>query len=438
VATIQTSRTSHRFIEQFSRASLLCGSALIMVAPLGAAPAGDAQAKPANGAAAKHLKPAPTVPDEARISLARARQLEQVGVNGLAERQLLHAVSMDPRGPEAQRELARFYTRRALWREAAASWRNVLFLVRSDAEARAQFGLASRMVSAQQPVPSFARNIVELGQNSGSTRSGSGSFYMRGVARVTPRNPRPRLAQSDVASSTPNSMTGGEATTAPETASTIANGVTASPDRQSNTATKEPPLPPPKISLGSATTVGRRPVPLTPTTSTQRAAAVRSSTTTSTTATRSAATASRAQAGQARVSARNQAAAWPLVERATRALQAREYGAALAFYQRAAALDPNNVYARYGVPDTLTILKRYTDAERGVPALAPNGAQRLEGAAWAGRCADVSSEVSAGHRGISNIARAPAQRFLRSITSWRKFSLGPSAMMKPTTTIGPR
>jgi hypothetical protein len=224
------------------------------------------------------------VPGESRISLARARQLEQAGVHSLAERQLLHAVSVAPRWPEAQRELARFYTRRARWKEAAASWRNVLFLARTDVEARAQFDRANRMVSALRPAPSFARNIVEMGQNSGSTLSSAGSFYTREAARTTPRAATPlttptRLAQSDVASSTPNSMTGGDATIVLETPSTTSNGATTDGTTSSRTPTSsEPPLPPPNISLGSSTTVGRRPVPLSPATTTQRAAATRATT----------------------------------------------------------------------------------------------------------------------------------------------------------------
>lgn len=65
------------------------------------------------------------------------------------------------------------------------------------------------------------------------------------------------------------------------------------------------------------------------------------------------------------VSAQRKAAAWPLVNRAGKAMAAKNFPAALNLYQQAYKLDPTNPYAALGVPQALSILKRYPEAIRG-------------------------------------------------------------------------
>ncbi len=64
----------------------------------------------------------------------------------------------------------------------------------------------------------------------------------------------------------------------------------------------------------------------------------------------------------AAVSKQRQAAAWPWVNRAGNAMKVRNFRAALTYYQKAYALDPNNPYAGLGVPESLSLLKRYPEA----------------------------------------------------------------------------
>jgi len=200
VTIIQTPRPSHRLIDQISKASLL---GTVFCAASSIAFAESAQAKPTSAkntaplkvSSARH-KAATDAQAKARVSLARARQLEQSGVVTLAERQLLHAVALAPKWIDAQRELAHFYTRQSRWKDAFASWRNVLFLDPNNAEAKAQFDHARRLAGSPASVERFADKMVELGQSSHSTMSSAGSLYTRDVARTTPRGtPAQRLAQ---------------------------------------------------------------------------------------------------------------------------------------------------------------------------------------------------------------------------------------------------
>jgi Tfp pilus assembly protein PilF len=62
----------------------------------------------------------------ARIALARAQQLDQQGVDELAELQLRHAVSLAPDWLEACRALARWQSQSEQWDVAAASWEKIL------------------------------------------------------------------------------------------------------------------------------------------------------------------------------------------------------------------------------------------------------------------------------------------------------------------------
>ncbi len=403
-------------------------AAVVLFAP------GAAQAKTPRGAARLPIKNTsslavvqnPKVPGAARVALARARQLLHQGreFDMLAERELQRATTLAPQWLEARRELARFYSRRADWPQAAAAWRRVLFLQqgaqrRSDREAKTQFERARRNAG----LPIAIDDIVELGQNLQNPLSDSGTRSTRAVAQTTP----PRLAQTDDApSSAPNTVTGGTSAS-PAGATSGTTPDTTAPEGTTPTATPSndttPPVAAPEAPAESQATVvapgtpdaaplslggsGQKPAARTgaqpaarnaaPRTAAQRAAARRAAARRA--ASQRAASQRTASAPSSRtrpVSRRRQAAAWPLIDRATRALQARNYAAALRYYQRAYATDPNNPYAQNGVPETLSIMKRYPQAAaayRRLLAVRPNDLKAQRGLAdvltYSGRYAEA-------------------------------------------------
>jgi len=86
----------------------------------------------------------------------------------------------------------------------------------------------------------------------------------------------------------------------------------------------------------------------------------------------------------ARVSKVTAARAWPFVNRGGRLLTQKQTLAALAQYQRAADIDPNNAYALPGVATSQIILGRFDEAAqtyRRFLALKPNDAKGLRGLA---------------------------------------------------------
>lgn len=63
-----------------------------------------------------------------------------------------------------------------------------------------------------------------------------------------------------------------------------------------------------------------------------------------------------------KVSRKQAAAAWPWVNLAGRSMGAKNFPAALSYYQKAYSIDPTNSYALFGVPNAQMILKRYPEA----------------------------------------------------------------------------
>ncbi|HEX8833154.1 MAG TPA: tetratricopeptide repeat protein, partial [Abditibacteriaceae bacterium] len=324
------------------------------------------------------VAPAHAISSAAQVSLARARQLEKSGVDVLAERELLHAISLAPRWVEPQRELARFYSRRAQWNEASAAWRNVLFLQRSDREATQQFDLARRnlrLAGARRNVG----NLVELGQDSQNQMAGAD---LRSTLTVAQTNER--LAQNDVPASDTGSITGGDSAVAVETLPDAPSDTTPSEaapavgtqyetgntDVSTQVPTWQAPATNRGVSAPARSGAGIR-------TTTSRRAPVRRAATTRRATRRVAARRAPVRAAVAPrnvrfapvVSGTRRAAAWPLVNRAVSALKARNYPGALALYQRAAKTDPNNIEARQGVAQTLLIQKRYPEAIRAYRAI---------------------------------------------------------------------
>lgn len=424
---------------------------------------------------------AAVVPSAARVSLTRARQLAAQGADVLAERELLHAVALAPSWVEAQRELARYQTRRGHWTQAAAAWRSVLFLKRDDVEAKAQFDRARRF-QTQGNLP----HVVELGQSSTNPLMRDPLTSTLQSAQTTPaRTMTPQVqteapdaattgsASSDTTTSSLNSdvasqtdaasteaapqadATTGNAST-DTTGTTTSGAETDTTNASSNASVAETnPAPAnsqtPEDSASSAditsdnATTGAAPLNTTPSTgATDNPTGSTSSgaTATGSVATGGAATSSRpsfpplslgASSSQGgfrgasrtvgspatsralspralvlprlpaqKVSRRRQAAAWPFVNRAVRALIAHRYPQALGLYQQSLRSDPNNLEGQLGVSETLSILKRFTSSETAYRQI----------------LAATPGEVRA-QRGLANVL-AYQKRYPEAIARFRK------------------
>lgn len=280
----------------------------------------------------------------AAVSLERARQLAEQGVEGLAEVELKKAVALAPQWVEAHRELARWYTTHQQWSEAAAAWRKVLYFRHGDGEALQQLELARRNA------PLLVNNsIVTFGVSANNPASEANGPRTRVEAQTAPQlvAPTPAAPIPAPASAMPvpapaaGTMTGAPLTTG------------------ANTPLPAPAAAKPKPAVKSRRKSNRR-------------------------ATKPVAAAAQPAARVRTVSKKRQAAAWPYVNRATRALKGRDYAAALTNYQRAYQLDPNNPYAQYGVAESQALLKRYVPAQqayRRILAVRPNDSRALRGLA---------------------------------------------------------
>lgn len=339
-------------------------------------------------------EPPANVPAAARIALARGRQLATQGAAELAEDELRHAVSLAPNWIDAQRELARLYTKRQKWVLASAAWRTVLFLDRNDGAA--QIALAS--VHQHLPFSEASQQIVHIGQSSENPLVGT---------RATSEQ-SPRLAQGTTApSSAPTTPTGGTSTTtatpdandsaAPATPGKAAprnnatpndakpyhapSGGTATPgSKASATGSNKHQATTAKAAMPKTATATATPTPA-PTPNTPKS---NPSAKTGTARHAPAANVAAPPVDITPVSKKRRAAAWPHVESATRLFQHHEYTAALDAYQRAYELDPNNPYAQPGIADTLLVLKRFKLAEqayRRVLAVRPTEVKALRGLA---------------------------------------------------------
>jgi hypothetical protein len=108
----------------------------------------------------------------ARIALARAQQLDQQGIDELAELQLRQAVSLAPDWLEARRALARWQSQSEQWDVAAASWEKVLAMPQSAetqvlAEAHLELRRARQALSMSRLAQAWANTpTVTLGADS--------------------------------------------------------------------------------------------------------------------------------------------------------------------------------------------------------------------------------------------------------------------------------
>jgi tetratricopeptide (TPR) repeat protein len=354
------------------------------------------------------------VPRAARIAFERAKVLSANGVGQLAERELKEAVALAPRWIEPQTALARLYTRSESWSQAEGAWRNVLFLQRNNAEAQTGYNLARRnlrMVNADLQIP----DLVALGHDSQNTLARvnpkGGISSTRMVAQTTER-----LAQAEASVPTTDSGTATSGAADSGTASTDTNATfpqaatslpvattSSAPATSNSAANSSAPASRPAASRVVSPRNQRATAPQRTGATTSRATA-RSTTARAVArpaakpvtqnarraATRrpAARTVTRVVPGSIRfakpVSRTRQAAAWPLVNRAVRALQARKYTQSLSLYQQAVKTDPNNYEARLGVAQSYALLQRYPQAiqaYRTITAKAPQESRANRGLA---------------------------------------------------------
>jgi len=312
----------------------------------------------------------------AKVALERARLMMPMGSPELVERELLRAIQLAPKSIDAQRTLAYWYTKQAQWSLAAPAWQRLTTLLnlqktKSNAVA---FQKALKMahveyLDARSRILPEARNqvTVAIGENTGSPASTD----TRSVAAVRPQENE--LAQpwkdlppvhgseavviaEPVVPPQPGGISISLNTTPERERVLIASAPGIRPVRSGVTATK-------KVAEAKAKTQTRR---RRKTSSSKRKVVVKPV----------AKPAGRNIAPV--VSRQRQAQAWPFVERATKAMQARNYNNANSLYQKAYNLDPNNKFAQAGVAESLMLLKRYAPAEaayRRALTASPNDAK---------------------------------------------------------------
>ena len=359
------------------------------------------------------------VPMAARVALARGRQLAGL-VETLPEAEvwalteLLRAVELAPRWAEAQREMALWHEEHSDWNSAAQSWEKVAEIIPSDAQARTALQNALRMAEAQNLWAN--RNLVTLGHDSTNPIGHGDRISTRVFAAPLPSpdsksDTTDLTAQASLLGATLPRLTINESVRVEAQGAPIASG-TAGDDRvllaqvsPADTLVPVAPAPalpdaaPPTIDVGAPVANGTGidnevPTALTPvpTASVPIAAptppVVSGSNVNVKTVLPGAASLPKpvakpmpkpvakksakklkktakkpvAKATSSSVSKKQAAAAWPWVNRAGKAMVAKDFSGALSYYQKAYALDPKNPYSLYGIPNTLLILKRYPEA----------------------------------------------------------------------------
>ena len=366
------------------------------------------------------------VPMAARVALARARQLTglvetlpEAEVWALTE--LQRAVELAPHWAQAQREMALWHEEHSDWNSAAQSWEKVAEIIPNDVQSRTALQNALRMAEAQNLWAN--RTLVTLGHDSTNPVGHGDRISTRVLAAPLP--PReieagntdlaakkslstptlPRLSMNEAvrveAHGAPIALgTAGEdrvllaqadtlvpvapAPSAPDAAAPtsptidvgapVANGIgldneapatlTPVPAAPQLPIAPLPTVPTPPVVSGSdvnvktvlpgasslpkpvvkpiAKPVAKKPVK----TSKRPVKPVKKPVVKAATS----------------VSKKQAAAAWPWVNRAGKAMVAKDFSGALSYYQKAYALDPKNPYSLYGIPNTLLILKRYPEA----------------------------------------------------------------------------
>ncbi|MDQ3814441.1 MAG: tetratricopeptide repeat protein, partial [Armatimonadota bacterium] len=349
----------------------------ILLAALPEASADVIQATPLSPDSASVMKKAPAgVPKEAWVALARARQLIAAnalvaGADTIAGWELQRAASVAPQWLDAQRELARWYSRRGESSAAAIAWRAVLALRPQDREARAEFERTRQHLAYS---PWVGREVVTLGvpdtkvvgryttslaQTRPSVATPPAPTRLAAAPPITTGSTSPATEDEAAAGVAAPPRTNGGTTTlpsAPETAPPPAAPPTA-PLPSSVLPVPEPTMAPAiKTGPSSAPAMGRarsiaRPVARKTTQSTKPAARA---------VTRRATSQRRGAASKRRgVSNQRQAAAWALVERAGNLMKAKRFAEALPIYQRAFALNPLNPFAQWGVAEAAMIVRDY-------------------------------------------------------------------------------
>jgi tetratricopeptide (TPR) repeat protein len=353
---------------------------------------------------------------QAQVALARARQLMAQGITDLGERELQHAASLAPHWIEPRRDLALWYSRSEQWQLAAASWRQVLALLDTDRhagikhrnaawkaaqkEARARFFEARSHYSLQDAGPP----LVTHGQDADATTT---TPETRTLAVITPGQSGDTTGKSSATSSgassaaaTSAAATSGAGGSSPATSQPPATADTGmastlpSVTRDTTPSTAVQALPSPSSRDHDTATAARS------TPAKTRLAAVPHKARKNkargpqrhTTARRAKAHAPHAPAAagvhltrsvaQGGVSQLRQAQAWPYVERAGKAMKAKKYGAALAQYRSANAIDPYNAFALNGIAESQLLMQRYGPSEaayRRALAIWPKDAKMLRG-----------------------------------------------------------
>ena len=424
--------------------------------PLTSSPlASKATAKAAGNGASIELPGAPeNVPLEARVALARGRQLAGLietlpEAENWALTELQRAIELAPQWAEVHREMALWQEEHGDWNGALQSWEKVAELAPGDEAARA--ALQKAMVMAQAQNMWGNRSLVSLGHDS-SNPIGHGDFLS--VRALAAPLPSPRTEPSVEHSAESSIETGSQfaplssllrlplqdavkvevqakpiaVETAGEDKILLAQGPAAPSATIEAVPAKTPAAPPadtlvpvappptapdtvsdstPAIDLGAPvdppnpgaddqplTTL--TPVPSIPTAPIPMAPSVSGSSVNVKTVLPGAAslpkpvvkpmpkplsksapkkwvkkplkTAKKPKKSAAKVvssatvSKKQAAAAWPWINKAGKSMESRNFPAALSYYQKAYALDPKNPYSLYGIPNTLSILKRYSEA----------------------------------------------------------------------------
>lgn len=349
------------------------------------------------------------VPVEARVALARARQLAaNTETLPIAETwawsELQRALKLAPQWAEVQREVALWHEAREQWGDAATHWEKVVEIAPNDYKAR--IALQSALSRAEANTLWSNRSLVTLGHDSANPIARGPLFTMQSLAVARPddikveANGKTLLAQApsgtpgttsptDTATSGPTAPIApvAPAPAAPEasvpTLQPVEPGTPTTPQGTPNqTIDIGAPLPAPG-DTGAGTPANGTPSTGSPPVNVQTVLPGASSLPPSRAAKPAVKPVRKPAAKPVRkpvVSKRTkkkpvkkvatsrgsskvrQAAAWPWVNRAGQAMKAKDFNAALGHYQKAYALNPKNSYALLGIPDALLILKRYPEA----------------------------------------------------------------------------